>query len=217
MMRNRPVRSRFLCSVAVHPRRCVCHCSVSSAPRRRAITLVEAIMSIVLVGGLVLMALNTVGSAAVAQAQTGDSGRGQLLALALVSEIMKTSYADPESPGTVFGPEAGEVDGTRAAFDDVDDYQGWTESPLADANGVAIPDLPNGWTRTVNVQYANAANLKSSVDADPGIKRITVAVAHNGRTAAKLVALRTGDAVGPTIVVVVPTEPELEQLEQEIR
>jgi len=192
----------------------VCHCSVSSVFRRRAITLVEAIMSIVLVGGLVLMALNTVGSAAVAQARTGDSGRGQLLALALMSEIMKTSYADPESPGKVFGPEADEITATRKYFDDVDDYQDWKESPLVDSAGTAIPDLPSDWARTVNVQYANTSNLKISAVTDTGIKRIIVTVFHRGQTVANLVALRTGDAVGPGTIIVAPVDPETLQVKQ---
>lgn len=183
--------------------------------RRRAMTLVEALMSIVLVGGLVLIALSTVGSATVAQTRTGDSGRGQLLALALMSEIMKTSYADPESPGSVFGPEPDETAGPRNLFDDVDDFQDWSETTLTDANGVKIPDLPSGWARSVHIQYANPATLGACSASDSGIKRITVLVFYNDRLTAELTAVRTGDAVGPAVlckalVRVAPTKVELE-------
>ena len=70
-------------------------------PRRAGFTLVEAAISTVLVSGLLVAALNTVGATKLGQQNTAERGHGYLLAQELMSEIMRQDYADPEDVGQI--------------------------------------------------------------------------------------------------------------------
>jgi hypothetical protein len=96
----------------------------------------------------------------------------------LLEEITARSYRDP-SGTTNFGPEADEL--TRAAFDDVDDYQNYNEAPgsLVDATGTPYPAADQGFSRKVNVTKAplsvsdlggsfNGVTVKVTVQAPTG-------------------------------------------------
>jgi len=134
--------------------------------------------------------MNTAGAAVTGRQKIGESGRARLLGLALMSEILSQEYAEPD--GTpVFGKEALELGLTRAMFDDVDDYHGWTESPPQKKDGTVLTDY-SGWRRTVTVQYVRAADLNLAVASDYGIKKITVRVIKSGAELASFTAVRTG-------------------------
>jgi hypothetical protein len=109
-----------------------------------------------------------------------------------MTEILQHSYEDPDG-SPVFGPEAGETGGTRAAYDDVDDYDGWTATPPQQRDGTAIPKGA-GWTREVAVDWVQSNNLTLGSMTDTGVKRITVTVKYNDLVAASLVAVRTSAA-----------------------
>jgi type II secretory pathway pseudopilin PulG len=115
--------------------------------RRAGFTLIEAVISTVIVAVMFVAALNTVGAARVAQYKAALVGRGRMYAEALMTEILQQSYQEPGAT-YVFGREAGESETIRTAYDDVDDYHGWTESPLAAQDGTALPNSAN-WSRTV--------------------------------------------------------------------
>lgn len=67
------------------------------------------------------------------------------------------------------GPDAGETDKSR--FDDVDDFNGWTEAGALDPMGAALPDFKS-YTRTAAVSYVDA-NMNASVAATD-YKMVTV-------------------------------------------
>jgi hypothetical protein len=158
-----------------------------------ALSLVETLFSIVLVSGLLVVAMNTVGLATTGRLNLSDGAIGQLLAADLMAEIMEQSYLDPNEP-SILGIEVTELLGTRAAFDDVDDYGGLTDSPPKRKDGTTIGEL-TGWQRTVDVVLVEPNDLSSTSLIDKGIKRITVDVSRQGRAVARLVAVRTGNSV----------------------
>ena len=84
-----------------------------------------------------------------------------------------------------------ETAGTRAAFDDVDDYSAWTESPPQRKDGSVLSDLAE-WRRDVSVDLVRPANPGLLAISDQGVKRITVSVYRNGKLLGSLTALRTG-------------------------
>lgn len=157
-----------------------------------AFSLAETVVSVALVGGLLVVALNTVGDTTLGRQKMGDRGRGQLLARDLMTEILRQVYEDPDDSPT-FGPETSESTGSRAGFDDVDDYSGWSASPPQKKDGTQIPDRTE-WQRSVAVEYVDANGLTTVVGSDEGVKRITVTVTRNDVVVSSLVGVRTRGA-----------------------
>lgn len=138
---------------------------------QRGISLVEVTVSALLVGVLLVAALNAVGAVFKTRLAARQRQQGEALARELMAEIFKVSYSDPEG-GTGFGPDAGETGPTRAAFDDVDDYHEYLESPPADKDGNLLPGY-DGWSRQVTVERVEPLSLEPASD-DTGLLRITV-------------------------------------------
>ncbi len=176
--------------------------------RRPAVSLVESALAVVLVGSILVVALNAVGGAVTGRKSTADHAIAQHLAMALMTEILAQSYADPDQ-SPIFGIESGETGalGNRTAFDDVDDYHNWTESPPQRKSGEIYTDR-TGWRRTVRVQYVANTNLTLLAGSDQGFKRITVIVALNNEVKATVIAIRSGAAQA---IIKEPVLPILEQ------
>ena len=146
-----------------------------------------------LVGVLLVAALSTAGASARLQSHGSDAARGQMLAEGLMSEILVQNYIDP-GPNPVFGPEAGETTTppARLNFNDVDDYNGWVESPPQNKDGSTIPNFV-GWRRRVTVSWVAPSSLTQPVNYDAGVKLITVSVSHNGVLVARQVAIKANN------------------------
>jgi hypothetical protein len=157
--------------------------------RTQAFTLAEAAVSVVIVGVMLVTALNTVGAARLGEYKIAERSRGLLLAQDLMAEILQREYEDPDGT-VVFGAESGEQTSTRTDFDDVDDYHNWLKSPPQQKDGTTIPDLA-GWERSVEVVWIAPGNLSQTVGSDQGVKRATVTVKHNGVPVASVSAFRT--------------------------
>jgi len=155
-----------------------------------AYTLVEAVVSMVIVATMMVAALGTVGASGAGRYKTSQGCRGQLLAQSLMAEILPQSYREPIDVPT-FGPELPtEERNSRAEYDDVDDYHGWSASPPQNKDGSEIPGL-DGWMRTVTVEWVNPFDLAQVESFETSVKRITVTVSHNGMKAGSAVAVRS--------------------------
>ena len=167
----------------------------------RGFTFVETLISTLLVSLLLVAALGGLGSL-IRHRLDGDL---QLLAKMhadeVLSEILEKPYVDPNGEsvpqyvlfiriGDKLGPEGQEADGTRSRFDDVDDYDKWTGSPLKRRDGSVLPDREN-WTRKVSVRYVRPTSPSQSTIFDEGVKRITITVWKDGEQLAEVVAFRT--------------------------
>lgn len=153
---------------------------------RCGFTLIEAMMSMVIVSILLVAAMRATGASGITQFKTAQQMTGRLLADGLINEILSLDYVDPGS--ATFGPEGGEI---RGVFDDVDDFAGWTESPPQQRDGSTMPNLA-GWKRQVNVDRVVATNLSQVSASETGAKRITVKVFRNNELIAQRIAIRTG-------------------------
>ena len=192
-----PKRKRGACKLVGHAsgsdwRRIPVHTHPVRSQRGagRAFSMAEVLVSLLIVSGLVVVALNTVGDATVGRQKAADRGLGQLLAQDLISEILRQYYQEPDDT-PIFGREASESATSRAAYDDVDDYHGWDASPPQQRDGTEIPDAA-GWRRCVAVEYADPDDLTATVVSDLGVKRITVTVKNNDIVVASLLAVRIG-------------------------
>lgn len=145
-------------------------------------------MSTVIVGVMMVAAMQTVAASRVVQFKTAERAQGASLAGELMTEIMERAYEDAVSP--VFGPEAGESTGTRDAFDDVDDYHGWEEKPLCDRSGGSLPGMGD-WGSAVSVVRVAPADTTVASLVETGAKRITVTIKHRDVPVFTLHAVRT--------------------------
>lgn len=153
--------------------------SVRSQPasvHRRGFSMMEVTLSVVLVGGVLVAALSTVASAKSARALMTQREIGGALCESMLGEVLAQSYEDPAEAKGSFGRSAGEVgDGSRALFDDVDDYDGWSASPPQEKDGSPI-SWAGSYTRDVSVQTVRAADLADTAPDGVSLKRVTVTV-----------------------------------------
>jgi MSHA pilin protein MshD len=155
----------------------------------RAFTMVEVVVSVVIVGLLLAASLRAVGLSAIMQYRITEHTRASAMARGLLAEIVQQAYVDPQG-SAVFGPESGEA---RDTFDDVDDYDGYVDSPPLTREGTKLP-VPRGgvWRRSVEVKWVDPLTLTvASPQAEAGVKMITVTVKHNQLTLATVTAIRT--------------------------
>jgi len=154
---------------------------------RKAFTLVEAVASSLVVSIMFVAAMSTVGASRLSQYKTSLASRGQLLAEALVAEILQQNYKEPTGQ-PAFGCESGES--TRADFDDVDDYHGWSSTPPVYKDGTQIPGFA-GWRQTVTVQWVDPMDPTQVKPYETSAKRITVTILCGNVPVASLVAIKT--------------------------
>ena len=93
-----------------------------------------------------------------------------------MSEVLRASYEDPDDNVT-FGVEADELlaGTTRAVFDDVDDYHGWSSASIEDRSGGALAGGAS-WAQSVTVELVVPVNPGTVSGTDLGLKRITVTI-----------------------------------------
>ncbi|MEO1236934.1 MAG: hypothetical protein AAFX76_09125 [Planctomycetota bacterium] len=154
-------------------------------------TLVEASIATLLVGGLLVVAMNLVGASRATQAAYADRERAVLLADDLLQEVLAKPYQDPDGV-VALGIEVGETLALRASFDDTDDYDGHTESPPTDADGRSIAGAER-FTRTASVQWADPASPDNTTSSESGLKRVTVTVDLGAARVAEVVGYQSID------------------------
>lgn len=160
----------------------------------RGLSMAEAVVSIAIVGTMMVAAMSAVGAAVRTRYASLWRVQGQQLARALMAEILPAPYRDPDedpnTPAMPLGCEPGESATDRSTFDDVDDFNGYQQSPPRAPDGSALTTEPN-WSWRATVEWVNpsspggAASLTAT-----SAKRITVTVLRNGAPVAALVSLR---------------------------
>jgi type II secretory pathway pseudopilin PulG len=158
-----------------------------SKDSRAGFTLVEVVLSTLIVSLMLVGALTAVGASAAGRQVIADRSRGAMLAQELAEEIISCHYADPDDPNH-FGPEADEAG--RADFDDVDDFREWSASPPVGPDGQARPYL-DGWTRSVRVARVGTLSDSAQVSAsDQGMRQIVVTVTRRDKPVAQVTVWR---------------------------
>ena len=158
---------------------------------RRALSLVEVVASTLIVGIMVVGALNTLGSVYKTRALNAPRLVGPGLAHELMNEVLAMPYMDSEAAGSTLGFDTGETNATRADFDDVDDYHGWYRLGAQAKDGTALPGYET-WARQVTVYWADPmTGAPGSIET--GLKRITVTVTSPRGDVTELIALRHKD------------------------
>lgn len=156
---------------------------------RRGLSLVEAAVATVIVGIMLVSALATFDATIRVRNITTSRNKAAALASMLMSEILSRRYEEPVDE-VQFGRETGESQTARGDWDDVDDYDGFTQAPPTDADGLAI-DGAEKWAWQASVAFVDRADPGHVVTLDTGLKRITVTVTDPRGMAVTHVALRS--------------------------
>ena len=164
--------------------------SAAQGQRRFGFSLLEVVLSTILVGTLLVAATRSLGSSVLSQRKVADRAKAAWLADALLYELHRQPYQEPGSSTSNIARESGESATSRVAWDDVDDYHGWSDSPPQNKDGTVLPDL-TGWQRTVTVQWVPLANIASPSAVETGVKLVTVTAKLNGTTILTRVFIRT--------------------------
>lgn len=182
--------------------------------KHHGLTLVEVAVSTVIVGVMLVAALETLGAVLRSQRLNAARLTGPGLAHEIMGEILSLPYEDPENPGGSIGTDSGESSSDRTAFDDVDDYDNWSENGPEGKDGAGYSDY-TGWERDVQVDWVNSTTL-AVAGSDTGLKRITVTVTDPDGVETQISALRSqlssleqSPAVDMTAVTWLGTELQL--------
>lgn len=156
---------------------------------RRGFTLIEAVVSTLIVGTVAVTSLYSSLTIAQSYRQLAANSKAGLLAERYLTEILQAYYSDPVSP--VSGPESDESTTSRIDFDDVDDYHGRLESPPQLRTGQALPEYGSPWSVFIQVSEVPMMNPGAPTASDTGLKRITVEVTDARGKKTKLYGLRS--------------------------
>ena len=134
--------------------------------RRRGFTLIEVLVLIVVLGVAVAGVLLVFQTTARASADPQVYKQALAIAEAMLDEILLNAY---DHDGVV---------GTRAQFNDVQDYHGYSSVGVSDITGAAVPGLGdyNVAVAVGNVPLANEAGTLPLVNES---QRVTVTVTHS--------------------------------------
>lgn len=152
---------------------------------------IEAVAAIVVLSMAVVTGLHMHGSYVRGIAASSESVVARELASDLMAEIVLQQFEDADlAPGS-FGRGAGET--SRKDFDDVDDYDAWSERPPQNPDGTPLGGLQyQGFERLVTVVNIDDVTMNKVVtDGSSAAKRITVTVRRAGKQRTQRVAYRT--------------------------
>ncbi len=167
--------------------------SDASCRFRGGMTLIEGVISIVIVSTMLVAAMSALGSFSRARRSQFERCAGASLARALMSEILQTRYLDPGDE-VRFGQESDEADDTRIDWDDVDDYHGLSESWPRTRDGAKIPGA-EGWSREVTVEFVHLVDPARTSPDDTGLLRVTVSATSPTGVTTTLQSLRGDQSV----------------------
>lgn len=167
------------------------------ARRARALSMVESAFSVLLVGMVLVAALETVRSTTLAEQQAARRRVGTLLAQDLMTEILAQPVTAAAVPAVEkLGLDFIEIDilvgpaGSRADFDSVGDYDGWTASAPQHADGTEMTAYA-AWRRDVRISNLRTTDLEDTTSTFTGVQRVEVDVFFRGLPVTTLRAVRT--------------------------
>lgn len=157
--------------------------------RRRGFTLVEAMLSMLILGVVISGGIGAITMAAEHRRAVRDQLRAVSLGEDLMREIVAKTYKDPQLTGEsdpVIGVDAGEpASEPRSDWDDVDDYDGLVEDMLRTEDS-SIKEW--GWHREVKVHWVEPFGGGAEIKTATGLKSVEVVVYKGGKRLARLEA-----------------------------
>ncbi|MBT4863611.1 MAG: hypothetical protein HON53_00635 [Planctomycetaceae bacterium] len=164
---------------------------------RRGLSLIEVVVSTLLVGLVLVTSMKTVGGVIRTWQVSEEQHDGMALAVELMTEVLQARYIEEGGSDKFLELETGESATDRSAWDDTDDYDDWSASPPKSKDNTSLTDY-TGWTRAINVQKVHSNDPTSALNDnadDQGLRKITITVTAPDSTQTVLVGLRARDGV----------------------
>ena len=157
--------------------------------------MIEVVVCIVLVGVLMVAALNTAAAAVDLRERAVDRVRAQGLADEMLAEILSRQYAvSTTNYASSIGKSPAEAGQPWGMWNDVDDFNDLVMTPPRDGDGNIIPGFAN-ITLRCEVRHMNETTLariaSTASSAATRLKLIVVTVERAGRPLAQSVAVRS--------------------------
>jgi len=147
---------------------------------RKAITLAETVISILLISFVLVSTLQIVGPISRSSSLQADRLVAANLASELAEEISTKLFEDDAAASQDdIGIDAGDSVINRTNFDDIDDYNNWSSSPPMMSYGVANTSLA-GWTRSVSVKHVLVNDPSTDSGTYTGLKKVRIQVHKEG-------------------------------------
>lgn len=168
------------------------HGKVNPRRRRAGSMALEVLLATAILAIISLTVSNALMAGRQQTSYAQDSMYASFLAQALLEELQRLPYSDPNGYN-VLGPDPGQS--TRNTFNNQDDYSGWTDGvgtgypTIVDLAGNAYPTPYQGFTRTVTMtpQAVSPSGWNRTIN---GLMT-TIVVTKNGRVCARLEQLLT--------------------------
>ena len=165
--------------------------SFNSIPKRHAFTILETVMSTVLVSILMVVSLSTYAQVSVSTNRTNYRLQATEFARYYINEALSLPFVDPDDPTvTTLGIDTGETATSRSTWDDFDDFNGISSASLTDLNGTSLPNS-TGWLVTTNVHFCNPSNPIMTTGSPTDMKLMFVNVRDPAGTNRTFVAFRS--------------------------
>lgn len=129
----------------------------------RGFTLIELIISIAIVAIAGTAVVGVLTTSAAQSAERMIQQQSNAIATSYLDEVLQKPYDDPDGI---------DGEGSRAAFDDVDDYNGLTNVGARDQTDAPIPGLA-GYTVTVSVTPGSLGGIPAG-----SVRLVVVTVQH---------------------------------------
>lgn len=160
---------------------------------RRAFTLVEAMLALLVVCLVTAAAMEATGLVARSHRHLREQQAAQRMAEAMLDEVLRSPYPPPDGPPVV-GIITASVSSllSRTGLIHIAAYHQFSESPPRGRDGQPLTSEP-GWVRTVEVVNVQPGNPAQSSLTDQGLKRVVVTVSRFGRVLATASSLKAAD------------------------
>lgn len=168
---------------------------------QRGVTLIEVAISTVLVGVVLVASLETLGGSMRTTRAAADTIDAYNVLGMMLNEVRSAPFEDPDGNTAGLGIEADEPSSPtdRLAFDDADDYAGYTSTPPTSPDGTSIAGY-DGWTQTFTVTYLEAdpsdRDLRTTTLIDEGLRLIACELTNPDGESYQLGCVRS--AFGPS-------------------
>jgi len=155
----------------------------------RGLTLAEVLVAMVIIGIAIAALVGANGAFTKVNGAAVDLSTAEFLIEQIRELTAALPVIDPESGFATFGPEPGE--GTIAAWDDLDDFDGASICPPVDISLATLAEF-GSFTQQITVENVDPTALETPVpDHGSDFVRVTVSIVRNGRPVSSASWIRT--------------------------